>query len=423
MNVDSCHPGDDDDPVSVAFQDGIKLQTLARENSADLQLNLLAAKRFGEAGRLSQGRAENTKLLDGIRFQARIFAGYYYHVHHECLSHYHYEKHEIAPALQHHHRAVSILKEALTIAESGVKDMPQQVADHVSGQIKFWRYCLEGADIEEMSIRARAALDARDFMTAIDFYRRMVKRSVDHVKSASEFAPIYERVAEGNLHTTLANAAQAFAHHCLHAFGDWDETGDSGRLPAHASEEFLREMYSAYRYMKSAFRANPERADFLDDSDRIGQIITEFLTLNKQSWADWLDRYHNDPDFLMFMKKIDMKHFKQVERDRAIQSSKAVRLWQTGGFFVFAIVAIGTIVILLVRQTTQWWQLVVALAGIDTLFVLLGAFCLRTIDELSETSFMKLIDVAFRYQFKVVSAVAHSVTEWLTRRKLRNKQE
>ena len=423
MSDEAGRPGNDDDPVSVAFKAGIELQTLARRNPTDLELNMKAAERFGEAGKLAEERAENTKFTNETRFQAKVFAGYYYHAQNECLSHYHYEKHGIARALEHHDRAVSVLKEALGVAEAGVKDLPQKVADHVTEQMKFWRYCLDGADIEEMSIRARAALDARDFITAIDFYRRMVKRSIEHVKYAREFAPIYERVAEGNLHTTLANASQAFAHHCLHTFGEWDEARDRGKLPAHASEEFLREMYSAYGYTRSAFRANPERADILDDSDGIGQIIIEFLTLNKQSWPDWLDRYHDDPEFLKFMKKIDMKHFKQVEQEKAIQSSKAVRLWQTGGFFLFAIVTIGTMVIMLVRQTTRWWQPVVALAGIETLFVLMGAFCLLTIDELSEASFLKLIDVAFRNQFKVFSAVAHSATEWLTKRKSGKKQE
>ena len=82
-------------------------------------------------------------------------------------------------------------------------------------------------------------------------------------------------------------------------------------------------------------------------------------------------------------------------------TSKAVRLWQIGGFWLFAFSVVFGAIFVLVIHSVEWWHLCFALIGLEVVLVLLGAFTLRTVGDVSEQTFLSLIAIAFREQFKV----------------------
>jgi acid phosphatase family membrane protein YuiD len=63
------------------------------------------------------------------------------------------------------------------------------------------------------------------------------------------------------------------------------------------------------------------------------------------------------------------------------------------------------------RRSTGWWQPIVALAGIETILVIIGAFSLRSIGELSEANLNDLVEMAFRQQFKLPTSIVRSIRE------------
>jgi hypothetical protein len=93
------------------------------------------------------------------------------------------------------------------------------------------------------------------------------------------------------------------------------------------------------------------------------------------------------------------------EMDSRITTSKAVRLWQVGGFWLFAFSIVFGAIFVLVTHSAEWWHLTLALIGLEVLLVLLGAFTLRTVGDLSEKNLLSLIGTAFREQFKVFTVI------------------
>jgi hypothetical protein len=69
-------------------------------------------------------------------------------------------------------------------------------------------------------------------------------------------------------------------------------------------------------------------------------------------------------------------------------------------FLDICISCISAVVIFIVSSRLGWWQFLLAIAAIEVLLVFLGAFILRSLGDLSEANFLKLIGYAFRYQFK-----------------------
>jgi hypothetical protein len=89
------------------------------------------------------------------------------------------------------------------------------------------------------------------------------------------------------------------------------------------------------------------------------------------------------------------------ESDSFSTLSKAVRLWQIGGFWLLAFSIVFGAVLVLVAHSAEWWQLAFGLIGLEVVLVLIGAFTLRTVGDLSEKNFLSLVGTAFREQFKV----------------------
>lgn len=389
----------DSDPVTIAFHHGCKLKDQARTSRERLELYEQASEHFRTAGELSMELAQSPGTDEQTRLQAQLFAHYYLYEEQECLSTVYYERHDIAEAERCHKTGIAHLRTAIDLAENALLVVSQDCADHLRRSVRVWKYYLHVNDIELLAIKARDAWDSGDLHRALDHYRLILSKSQGLIEDASdpELDPAYRRIAIGNVFGMQVNASQALASVFL------SHASEDDILPADVGLMLLEELFRAYQSGVSAYRANPEWDHYRTDSGHVLEIIKDFLDANKDKWQSIFIAFEENPAFLALMKEIDMERFKEVESKRHIRESKAVKLWQYGGFWLLAFGVIFAAVYLLLTRFDAWWQVLSAIIGLEVLLLLVGALTLRTVGDLSETNFLALVRLALQQQFRMFS--------------------
>tara|TARA_R110002072_G_scaffold302996_1_gene490931 strand:+ start:49258 stop:50535 length:1278 start_codon:yes stop_codon:yes gene_type:complete len=386
----------DSDPINEAFQEGCRLKDQARKSRIGLEVYEQAAERFHTAGELSSQLAKNEEQAEPTKLQAELFAEYYLYEEQECLSTCFYERHDIGQAERCHNEGVAHLKTAIRLAEEAIPKVSEDCGDHLRGNIRVWTHYLHVNEIESSAFKAREAWDNGDLIRALDHYRLMLSRLPKLIEDASdpELDPVYKRIAIGNYFGMQVNASQALAQAYLNrAEGDV--------LPTDLAMMMLEQLFRAYQIGVVAFQANPEWDHYREDSGHVLKIIKDFLEDNKDKWLSIYVVFEDDAAFLSIMKDVDMERFKEVEAQRHIRESKAVKLWQIGAFFLLAFCVVFGAVFLLLQSFNLWWQVLLGLVGVEVLLLIIGAFTLRSVGDLSEKGFLDLIGIAFQQQFRV----------------------
>ena len=391
------------DPISEAFQEGHKLKEQARKSRNHLDVYEQAAEQFHTAGELSSQFAQREGLEEQTKLQAELFAEYYLYEEQECLSTCFYERHDIGQAERCHNLGVAHLKTALRLAEEAIATASEDCADHLRGNVRVWTHYLHVNEIESSAFKARGAWDKGDLIRALDHYRLMLSRLPKLIDDASdpELAPVYKRIAIGNYFGMQVNASQALAQAYLNRAED-------DVLPTDLAMMMLEQLFRAYQIGVVAFQANPEWDHYREGSDHVLALIREFLQDNKDKWLSIYIVFEDDAAFLSIMKDVDMERFKEVEDQRHLRESKIVKLWQIGAFFLLAFSVVFGAIFLLLQSFTLWWQVVLGLVGVEVFLLIIGAFTLRSVGDLSEKGFLDLIGMAFQQQFRVFRLLKES---------------
>ena len=178
---------------------------------------------------------------------------------------------------------------------------------------------------------------------------------------------------------------------------------DQGKLlemPFDLLVRILRHTLDAYRYGNAAFEHNPEWEQYRDIAQRCLNNIQNVLRMNPSAWVPLYVAFEDDPEFLRVMRMTDLERFKEAEAARHARENKLVKLWAVGSFWLLVLSVVAALVLVVASLGLTWWQLLAAIAAIEVIFVLIGAFTLRTIGELSEKNFLTLVGKALEYQFK-----------------------
>lgn len=387
--------------IREEFLLGLELKEKARKSKKNHPVFLEAAEHLEKAGRLSLEAATDPHLDPEARVQREVFGSYYLYEQKSCLSAFHYERRETSLAAKEQDEAVEHLARAIDLSESAISNVPQEISAALARHIKVWRFYREGDLIRSMFIKARAALDRKDLVGALDYYKRIINRSTTTIENASDLDPAYERIARGNQYGSLVNAHQAYAHIYMDRFGVMEEASDQGKIRADMGDEIFLHLFMAHKYAKEAFRANPEWLDYSEIGDKLLCEFKDLLRLNKPAWAEFLDLASDDPELITIMKRLDVDRFKESQAERAIKDNSWVRLWARGGFFVTAVLLVGLVAFLISTRATYWWQALLGLATWETIVVIVGAPTLRTEGTLTETRFMELMKLAVNQQFRL----------------------
>ena len=81
------------------------------------------------------------------------------------------------------------------------------------------------------------------------------------------------------------------------------------------------------------------------------------------------------------------------------RENRLLKFWGLGSFWLFILAFVVATVLFIQSYDLSWWRFLLVMASIEAVLIVIGALTLRTSGDLSETNFLELIKIAFRYQF------------------------
>lgn len=386
--------------IRSLIEEAREFKEIARKSTRELEYYQSAAQRFREAAAISEELAQAEVDVDS-KIQHEVFSAYYSYEQHYCLGAYFYERRETQTAKTHFGECAEQITKAIRRIESLPPTLSPEVDQHLTCLLPNYRYRQQATEIELLANDARAAWDQDHLMDALDKYKAMAKRQKRILKYLDEvnIDPIFERIEKGNYVGMMANASSTLARIMLKEASKNDEN-ERFSLPNYTFVQLLRYTFEAYQLGLLAFKQNPEWQQFREMAQQCLYNIQEALKLNESAWSQLYLEFEHEPEFLKIMKTTDINKFKDAEARRHIRESKLLKLWVMGSFWIFAFSFISAVVIYIWSSQSDWWRFLLAIAAIEGLLVLLGAFILRSLGDLSEANFLKLIGYAFKYQFK-----------------------
>jgi len=385
--------------VNREFKEGRRLKEAARKSTQNLEDYIQAAEHLYNASTLSLEISKDNGNSLEERAQTEALAFYYSYERHYCLGTFFYEKRQIPQAISHFDQGLQDLKMGISLIENISSTVDKEIANHLRSLLPKWRYFLKMEESVIHAANGRSAWDRDLLVDALDSYRKAAQIQKDAIQMAETFEPPYYRITVGNYIGMMANESRALAGIILKK-GTMEEKVDSSKLISTDSAiDLLRYTLHAYLLSKSAFDNNPEWDQYREGAENCIDNIRNFLNDNPASWLKIYLSFEHQPEFLTIMKTTNLDRFKEVE-DQRFNKSKPLILWKVGGFMLFMLIVISAIVYLLFTSLSNFWWLLLALVTIEVLFLLVGGMILRTIGDLSEQGFLKLVALALKHQFK-----------------------
>jgi hypothetical protein len=389
--------------INQEFREAVRLKELARKSTKDLDQFIRSAEHAHQASVLSFEIADDATNSTDEKVQAQVFGCYYSSEEHSCLGSYYYEKRQITEAKTHIEQCLQNLTKAISLIDSSVSSVSQEVAEHLKSFLPGWKYMQYVEEASLYAADARRAWDRNALIDALDFYRRAAEIQQDALGMArkNSLNPAYYRIAVGNYIGMMANASNTLARIII-GKGTIEVRPDTTKvITSDAAIDLLRYALEAYKLSKTAFDANPEWDQYREGAEICLRNIQLFLRDNLTSWLEFYMAFENEPTFLRILRMTDLQQYKTVEIERHFRENKIAKLWLVGGFWIFALAAITGLILLVTSYAITWWQLLLALSAIETLLLVIIASTLRPLGDLSEEGFLKLIRLALKYQLKV----------------------
>jgi hypothetical protein len=386
------------DKIQAAHDEMARLKDAARKSVDDIEFYLQAAERAHEAAEMSAELADVAHDTDLKLGQA--FALYYLYEEQDCLSGYYYEKHETNTAKEHRRKSRKFICDAITLLREILPEASPTVRESLEELLPSWSHFEQAAVMKELANDARAAWDNHRFIDALDIYRQMATVQEAIIQELPEaLEPQYRRIAIGNFVGFMMNASQSLAQ--ISKRSERNEQANSSQVPFDVTVRLLRHTFDAYDLGNTAFDQNPEWEQYRHNAERCLKNIQSILRLKASSWLQLYLAFEDNPDFLKIMKMTDLNKFKKAESERFLRENKWLKLWGVGSFFILLFLIVAGAIWFIVSQNLSWWRLLTLIGAIEAIFILIGAFTLRSIGDLSEENFLKLIGMALTYQFRV----------------------
>jgi hypothetical protein len=384
-----------------------ELERLARQSPDNIEAAFQAATEFGEVARISSELENETGQTSEESAIEHALTLYYHAQRHKSLSWYWYEKRQTEPGLAEAEQYEHFLSEAIQCAEGCLETAGQSARVFLQRQLDDWKVSLLAGKAHRSSLLARKAWDSDDAVSALDYYRQTVQECQNVIASMGTHRvdPAVERIVRGNSFAMMANAAQAMFTIVSDRFF---AGGDRAIIPPDEAMRLLGYLFQAYQFGRLAADHNPEWHQINIASTQCRRNIEQLLDANKDRCLELYCEFENQPEFLTIMRHVDLKAYRMAEEGRMMEQNKAIKLWSIGGFWLFAFVVVGAVIIVL-TNLVGFWLALVGVVGIETVFLILIGVILRSIGDLSEKNFLQLLGLAVKFQFSSLLSLTKSV--------------
>lgn len=246
---------------------------------------------------------------------------------------------------------------------------------------------------------ARKAWDNGDSVKALDYYKEALDRTermveeVDKKVNQGALDLTYKRITMGNSFGMRANITSAMTKIIL------DHSTSHKDLSKNELLNLIKYIWDAYCLSQRAFETNPEWNQYLKGQEINFDNLKEILKENKHLWADLYVKFENEKEFIKLMKIIDPKQTNKLTSEYSFQDNKLVKLWSIGSFFLLAFGFIITGLTIVSNVISSSWLILLVFIFAEVFLLIIGAFVIRTTGDLTEASFLKLINMALNQQF------------------------
>lgn len=291
------------------FSEASALKDSARVSPTNNDANIEASRRYGKAADIARGLLSKADIPDDLRSHLDIYATYYSYESKVTLRAWHYERHEITEATECQKAASTLLADHVRQIEAALETANAGETAHLNATLDKARFFRGMDEVAASAIRARAAWDKDDFISALDEYRTVIPllaRLVEESKNLK--VPAYYRVTVGNYLGMVANCSGALAKHIAHTHGL------PGVVPHEIACDLVCYTLDAYRAGMAACDANPEWTQYRGLAQLCRSNVETLLEDNKAGWQELYADLHDDPDLLKIMGRIDLTTLKAIER-------------------------------------------------------------------------------------------------------------
>jgi len=386
----------DTEKIYEVYMHACKLKDQAIK-SEEIEYYTKASKELQEAIRLIDKIKEDKTIPEQLRLELMINQLYYNFEKENCLTVVFYEKRDISKAEEHHRKGIIFLRKSIKLAQKSLKLFNGEDKTEIERNMAFSRFLLSNSEGFKSSIKARYYWDKKDYILALDYYRKSVSqyyKTMEHF-SNKNLEPKIERIVKGNFFGMMVNASNALAVIVLEKINE-----DSGKIPLHLLVKLFYFGLEAYKKSNMAFLTNPESEQYLKGAQVSMNNITETLkAFPLDIWRDLYLEFYDNEDFLRLMKKANLIKFRKLEKEfNNIYDSNLVIIanilfWLTYMAFPFISFKFFELI---------WWEVFLFMLLLFIVLIVINVIILRWKNKLSEESFIELIEIALKYTFKIL---------------------
>jgi len=381
--------------IDEIYDEAKSIKDKVRQSQRNYELNIEASNKMGLVVSLIQEVLKFDLKNEEIVYSLKIDLEYYSYEKYDCLSHYFYESHKIDEAVENIQEGLKHLEDAIKLLKSIPVSFSDKFKNEYCPRIKRWEYFYNNSTNKIYAFYARKALDNKNYVEAIDNYKRFARGAKEIIEKSKKLEPMYERVSIGNYIVMLGNISQTM----IQIIQERD-IFDNDKLSENSAIELLKYGLEAYNYAKIAGEENPEWDQFKDQVNVLYKNISNFLADNKEHWFNIFIAFQDSHELKKIMQRIDINNFHKVE-SKLLGNNKTYKLWKNGSFFIITFLVIAFTVYSFVTLKLSITNYLLSLVGIEVLYLIVSATILRSIELLSENNFLELIKLTLSNQFNV----------------------
>lgn len=275
--------------VNKYYHEGLTLKNKARKSDEFINDFKKASDSYISAAKIAEEIL--AKIEDeNINFKVRTNAlkNYYFYEGYECLYAYNYKNDLFDEALENAKSAKKHIDEAIRIVDENIDKLNDDVRTFLLQQKNNWQLSQLTVQLREVEPIGKRAMKNRDYITALDSYRKMSKLQdkAHYYVEQSNLPEVFKRTEKGNHLAAKASIAMTLA-------GIYIEKSSKNDYNKDILEQFLEAMH----YIKLAQVSNPEQDKYKEGYESTEQNIKKILTKNKEKWFEYLTEFNNNKNY------------------------------------------------------------------------------------------------------------------------------
>jgi hypothetical protein len=374
--------------VNELFNKGNETKDIARKSDENIDLYNEAAEQYLQSANLLE---EIVNELDATKIngltRAKVLKEYYLFESFECKYSYEYKNGHYNTAVEKAKEAQKHILSALQIIDENFLKLNSDTQSFLTEMKSNWTLCKLTIPLKTIEPVAKNAMNLKDYVTAMDSYRRMNQLQdlvFKYVNESTTLPEAHKRIERGNYYSSKASIANTIAGIYTLKGGDNDK-------------EILEQFLISLENIKKAQDINPEWDKFKEGTDITRNNIKRILQNNQDDWDKFYYNFESNEQLKIIMKEINVRKFNEIELKRKLNEpeNKTNKLFIYGSFWtsVFLILLMSVTTLFLLK--IHWTIVILIILLVQLVYALISATVLRNLGDISEK---RLVDI---YKFTI----------------------